>query len=160
MNSTCGTIFLGTPFKGSDKAAWAILAERFLGLFGDSNDQTVKDLDKKSTKLQQISTEFHIALQQRYDVKGVNPIQVACFFETKSTTKTFWKKKRDLGTIVTKQSATISGFRPMALNADHCAMCRFADPQATGYVDVTNTMKMMIENCGKKTADREVRVPC
>jgi protein SERAC1 len=157
VDSTCGTIFLGTPFKGSDTAIWGILAEKFLGLFGDSNEQTIMDLDKRSKKLQLINDEFHKVLKRRYNSKELNPIQVACFFETVSTTKTFWKTKKDLGLIVTKQSATLAGDDGMPINSDHCAMCRFANAQATGYVDITDTIKLMIENWGKKTADREVR---
>ncbi|KAF1959507.1 hypothetical protein CC80DRAFT_544954 [Byssothecium circinans] len=107
VNSTSGIIFLGTPFKGSDKASWAILAEKFVSLFGDSNDQTIKDVDKKSAKPQQISDMFP---QDEIDS---------------------WKKK-DLGQIVTKQSATIAGYQPMPINADHRAMCRFAGAQTTG----------------------------
>lgn len=157
--NTCGTIFLGTPFKGSEKAVWAKLAERFLGLFGDSNEQTIKDLDKRSMKLQQISEDFHKVLRQRYDSSQLNPIQVACFFETTTTTKTIWKTKKDLGLIVTKQSATLAGDDGMPVNADHCAMCRFSNTQIAGYVDITETIKLMVENWGKKTADREVRNP-
>lgn len=122
VNNTCGTIFLGTPFKGSDKAVWARMAERFLGLFSPSNDQTIKDLDKDSTKLQQISVEFHKLLQQRYASKELRPIQVACFFESMSTLKNFWKVKIDLGQIVTAESATLAGYDPIQINADHLTM--------------------------------------
>jgi len=118
INNTCGTIFLGTPFQGSDTAKWAGLAEKVLSMLGDSNDQIIKDLDTKSTKLKQISSDFHLLLQQRSELKELNPIQVACFFETKST---MWKKKKDLGLIVTKQSAAIAGYQPMPINADHRA---------------------------------------
>lgn len=118
ISSTCGTIFLGTPFKGSDKAAWAGLAEKIFGMLSDSNDQIIKDLDTKSTKLQQISSDFHLLLQQRYESKELNPIQVACFFETKLT---MYKKKKDLGLIVTRQSAAIAGHQPMPIHADHRA---------------------------------------
>ncbi|KAF1967385.1 hypothetical protein BU23DRAFT_573272 [Bimuria novae-zelandiae CBS 107.79] len=153
INNTCGTIFLGTPFKGSDKASWAGLAEKVLSMLGDSNDQIIKDLDKNSTKLQHISTDFHLLLKQRYESKELNPIQVACFFETKST---MWKKKKDLGLIVTKQSAAIAGYQPMPIHADHRAMCRFTDAQTTGYVDATQTMKLMVENWGQKNVATEV----
>lgn len=118
ISSTCGTIFLGTPFKGSGKAAWAGLAEKILGMLSDSNDQIIKDLDTKSTRLQQISSDFHLLLQQRYESKDLNAIQVACFFETQTT---IFKKKKDLGLIVTKESAAIAGYKPMPIHADHRA---------------------------------------
>ncbi|KAF9732054.1 hypothetical protein PMIN02_004136 [Paraphaeosphaeria minitans] len=152
ISSTCGTIFLGTPFKGSDKAAWAGLAEKIFGMLSDSNDQIIKDLDTKSTKLQQISSDFHLLLQQRYESKELNPIQVACFFETKSTV---FKRKKDLGLIVTRQSAAIAGYQPMPIHRDHRAMCRFTDAQDTGYVDITDTMKLMLENWGQNDASNQ-----
>ncbi|KAI9726410.1 MAG: hypothetical protein M1834_009038 [Cirrosporium novae-zelandiae] len=153
VNNTCGTIFLGTPFKGSNKAAWASMAEKFLRLFGDNNNQTTKDLDKDSKKLQQISLEFHMLLQQRYASKELNPIQVACFFESKSTKKTQWGMKIDLGKIVTAESATLAGCKPVAINANHLTICKFADDQTTGFIDVTDILKLMISNIDKTTED-------
>ncbi|KAL5403902.1 hypothetical protein PMIN03_009531 [Paraphaeosphaeria minitans] len=121
-------------------------------MLSDSNDQIIKDLDTKSTKLQQISSDFHLLLQQRYESKELNPIQVACFFETKSTV---FKRKKDLGLIVTRQSAAIAGYQPMPIHRDHRAMCRFTDAQDTGYVDITDTMKLMLENWGQNDASNQ-----
>jgi protein SERAC1 len=159
VENTCGTIFLGTPFKGSDKAAWAKMAERVLGMFGDSNDQTIKDLDKRSTKLQQISVDFHMLLQKRYASKELRPIQVACFFEQKTTAKTWRKVKKDLGQIVTADSATLAGYKPIGISADHITMCKFPDVQTPGYKDVTGMMKLMISNLDKKIEDMNVWRP-
>ncbi|KAM3084414.1 hypothetical protein ACMFMG_001481 [Clarireedia jacksonii] len=146
VDNTRGVIFLGTPFKGSSKAVWAKMAERFLGLFSDSNDQIIKDLDKDSTKLQAISHDFHVLLQERYASKELKPIQIACFFETKHTEKKLGKLKgkKDLGQIVTADSATLAGYKPIAINADHLAMCKFQDAQTDGYVSVTEMLKLMI----------------
>jgi hypothetical protein len=154
VDNTCGTIFMGTPFGGSEKAIWANLAEKFLGLFVDSNDQTIKDLDKKSKKLASVSEEFHKLLARRYNTQDLNPIQVACFFETVKTTKNVGVKK-DLGIIVSKQSASLAGSDPMGINEDHCSMCKFENAHSTGYVDVTDTIKLMMDNWDKKKDDRE-----
>ncbi|RDL34716.1 uncharacterized protein BP5553_07844 [Venustampulla echinocandica] len=153
VENTCGAIFLGTPFKGSDKAIWAKMAKRVLGMFGDSTDQTIRDLDKRSAKLQQISIDFHMLLQKRYTSKDLRPIQVACFFEQKTTSKTWWKAKSDLGQIVTADSATLAGYKPIGISADHITMCKFPDVQTPGYKDVTGKMKLMILNLDKKTED-------
>ncbi|KAH9206212.1 SesB protein [Leptodontidium sp. 2 PMI_412] len=153
VNHTCGAIFLGTPFKGSSKAPWATLAEKVLGIFGDSNDQTIQDLDKSSKKLQQISVDFLKLLQTRFSSKELRPIQVACFFETKSTIKSWKKIKKDLGQIVTSESASLPGYKPIGINATHSLMCKFSDDQDQGYIDVTGAIKLMISNLDKKKED-------
>jgi len=162
VDNTCGTIFLGTPFQGSPKAAWAKIAENILRVFGDSNDKTIRDLDKDSTKLKQISIDFHMLLRKRLESPGAKPIQVACFFET-STTKValgLIKVKTDIGHIVTEESATLMGYKPMPINADHRTMCKFAHHQLPGYVDVTGILKTMVSNLdkGKDELDRDDRV--
>jgi len=157
VENTCGAIFLGTPFKGSDKAVWAKMAKRVLGMFGDSTDQTIRDLDKRSAKLQQISINFHMLLQKRYASKDLRPIQVACFFEQKTTSKTWWKVKSNLGQIVSADSATLAGYKPIGISANHITMCKFPDVETPGYKDVTGKMKLMISNLDKKTEDMNVR---
>jgi len=151
VDCTYGTIFLGTPFKGSDKAPWAEVARRLLSMFGDSTDQTIKDLDKRSKKLQQISIDFHMVLQQRLSAKDLKPIQVACFFEEIKTSKTWWRIKKDLGHIVTADSATLVGYKQVGINADHVTMCRYPNAETSGYKLVTGKIKEMIANFKKST---------
>lgn len=158
VNHTRGVIFLGTPFQGSSKVTWAKMAEKFLGLFSDSNNQTIKDLDKDSSKLKQVSTSFHMLLQARYASRHPKPIQVACFFETKSTTKKVGLIKKDLGQIVTVESATLAGCKAIPINADHRTMCKFPDNETTGYIDVTGMLKVMISNLDKDADELEVRL--
>jgi hypothetical protein len=134
------------------------MMERFLGLFADSNDQTINDLDKESTKLKQISSTFHTLLRERYASQGPRPIQVACFFETKSTKVKWGFAKKDLGQIVTAESATLAGYKPMPINADHRTMCKFPDVETTGYIDVTGILKLMISNLEKNTNESEARL--
>ena len=156
INNTCGAIFLGTPFKGSDKAVWPNLATKFLKLFSDTNDKTIKDLDKKSEKLQDISWQFHLLLRERHDTQPLRPIQVACFFETKSTIKKKWGLNGNLEQIVTADSASIAGYKALPINANHSTMCKFSDVQDTGYIDVTSALKLMIDNLEKESPSCEV----
>jgi len=137
------------------------MAERFLRLFGDSNDQIIKDLDKDSGNLKRISMDFHVLLQERYASRDFKPIQVACFFETKSTILRwgpFKKAKTDLGQIVTAESATLAGYKPIPINADHLAMCKFLDDQTTGYVDITDMLKLMISKLDEDFDELKVRL--
>lgn len=162
VDNTCGAIFLGTPFKGSSKAQWAIMAERILGVFKDSSDLTIQDLDKSSVKLQQISKEFIKILMDRYASKEGNlrPIQVACFFEAKDTKKGIKVMGKTItknwGQIVTSDSASLPGYKPISIKANHSLMSKFADDQDQGYLDVTGAMKLMISNLDKKKEDLKV----
>jgi len=88
----------------------------------------------------------------------LRPIQVSCFFETKSTNKTWKKIKKDLGQIVTSESASLPGYKPIAIQASHSLMCKFADEQDQGYIDVTGAMKLMILNLDKKKEDLKVLI--
>lgn len=147
VDHTCGAIFLGTPFKGSEKAPWAELVRRSLKMFGDSNNQTIKDLDKRSEKLRAISNDFHLLLSRRLSSESLKPIQVACFFEEIETTKTlFLGVQKGLGLIVTQDSATLAGCKPVGINATHQTMCRFANVNTTGYKLVVGKIQEMIKN--------------
>jgi hypothetical protein len=162
VDNTCGAIFLGTPFKGSPKAPWATIAERVLGVFKDSSDLTIQDLDKSSVKLQQISKDFIKLLTTRYASKDENlrPIQVACFFEAKDTKKSAKvmgkTMTKNFGQVVTDDSASLPGYKPIAIQASHSLMCKFADEQDQAYLDVTGAMKLMISNLDKKKEDLKV----
>jgi len=157
IDNTCGMIFLGTPFQGSSAVTWAKLGEKFFRLFGDSSDQTIKDLDKDSIKLKDISRDFHLLLRERCEPKASKPIQVACFVETKSTIVKGPLGKKDLGRIVEAESATLAGYRPIPINADHRSMCKFTDEETTGYIDLTGTLKSMIANVDKDTDQFKVQ---
>lgn len=82
---------------------------------------------------------------------------MACFYETKSTSKTWKKIKKDLGQIVTGESASLPGYKPIAVQASHSMMCKFVDDQDQGYRDVTGAIKMMIANLEKKREDLKVK---
>jgi protein SERAC1 len=157
VNSTCGAIFLGTPFKGSAKASWAQIARQLLKMFGDTNDQTIKDLEKRSEKLRTISNDFHILLEQRLKSDSLKALQVACFFEEIKTTRTlFLGMQKDLGHIVTADSATLAGCKQVGINATHQTMCRFSNADTAGYKLVTGKIKEMIENFKKDNTQLKI----
>ncbi|KAF2265052.1 SesB protein [Lojkania enalia] len=157
INHTYGTVFFGTPFKSSDKAPVAEIARKVLKMFGDTNDQTIRDLDKRSEKLQKISNDFHSLLEERLSSNDLKPIQVACFFEEIKTTRTFFKVfEKDLGHIVTADSATLAGCKQFGINATHQMMCRFSNVENAGYKLVTGKIKEMISNFNKSKAQLKV----
>jgi hypothetical protein len=63
----------------------------------------------------------------------------------------------NLDQIVTADSASVAGYKAMPINADHSTMCKFADVQDTGYIDVTGALKLMIDNLDRDTPACEVQ---
>lgn len=155
VNHTCGAIFLGTPFKESNKASWADIVKRSLEVFGNSNDQTIEDLDKRSEKLQKISTDFHIHLKERLESEHLEAIQVACFFEEIKTSRSFGTDI-SLGHVVTADSATLAGCSQVGINATHQMMCSFSNAEVTGYKLVTGKIQEMIDNFEKNNKQLKV----
>jgi len=153
IDHTCGTIFLGTPFKGSSKATWAEMGRRVLDWVGDTNASTIQDLNQRSEKLQQISIKFQLLVQSRATSSSLKPIQVACFFEAMKTKRSLLNVKKDLGFIVTAASATLVGYKEVGIDADHVGMCRFYSEDQAGYKLVTGKIKEMIANLEKSNAE-------
>ena len=82
VSSTGRVISSQLRFKVPQKLNGARIAQTFLKISGNSNDQTIKDLDKDSTKLKQISIDYHMLLTKQLESPDAKPIQVACFHET------------------------------------------------------------------------------
>ncbi|KAJ4287270.1 hypothetical protein N0V90_012668 [Kalmusia sp. IMI 367209] len=156
IDHTCGTIFLGTPFEGSTKSKPGVTALNFLKLLRqDTNKEDVEELNKESEKLAEIRNEFLKFLKER-DVQGA-PVAVACFFET-SPTFLFEVKKRktlDLGVIVSKESATLPGFDPVPISANHSYICKFAGEWESGFQSVSLLLARWIENIGVESRPDE-----
>ncbi|CAG8393429.1 unnamed protein product [Penicillium salamii] len=162
LSSVRGLIFLGTPFRGSPKAPFATAIEKILSHFCDTTPKTITDLEKDSENLKQISTNFSTLLRERLESRKEKPIQIACFFETKSTIvkgKTLDIVKKNVGLIVSEESATLPGYKPNPINEDHRTMCKFADNETTGYINIISQLKAMISNLEKDSEHLQVIIP-
>jgi protein SERAC1 len=133
VDSTCGLIFLGTPF-GNSKAQYAELALRYSTMLGLPRNATREDLVERSQKLININDAFQKFL--RAPDRLPTPIKVICVFET-----------INIGTeiIVPQQLATLPGFEVRSINADHCEMCRFKAYHEPGYKMISSILDLWIK---------------
>lgn len=67
--------FLGTPFRGSDKAKWVQTGRRFISAFASTNSSLLKDIESKSDELASLEHAFHEWLQTHQSV------EIMCFIE-------------------------------------------------------------------------------
>lgn len=138
-NRTVGVIFLGTPFEGSEQARWGATALRFLSLVSSTNDEKVKDLEKRSAKLMSINDSFYKYVKTR-DRSSKNFLEVACFFE-EYPMKIGGKKFH----IVPKESACLKGIDPQSIPAHHTDMCKFEDEYRNGFKCITDQLNRWID---------------
>jgi hypothetical protein len=153
VESTCGVVFLGTPFEGSAKARWASVAAKFLDLFTSTNREKIKDLEERSQKLIIINEVFFKFLKTRD--RSSKPVEIACFFEEYPT----YISGKKIGTIVPKGSATLPGIDPLPISANHTDLCRFEDEERTGYINISNVLSQWIRSleAGPLNSENKVR---
>lgn len=63
--STLATIFLGTPFRGSNAAEWALIADSFVKMIGlGTNNKVLKELKLDTGVLNILRSEFRECVKQ------------------------------------------------------------------------------------------------
>lgn len=132
--------FLGTPHKGSDKAAWGKLGEKMVKWLGKStNESLLEALDDPAVneKLAKIGDSFPSMLRMRAKDKD-SAIEVVCFYEGQPMTKLGGVVNLDK--IVEESSATLSGYTKILLDADHEKMCKFEDKDDGNYKHVAGQL--------------------
>ncbi|KAH8658387.1 hypothetical protein BX600DRAFT_439550 [Xylariales sp. PMI_506] len=143
---TIGTLFLGTPFAGSSKAKYGILAVNLLKYFMSTQNSNLKDLEERSEKLTSINDAFATYLKKRDREKP--HLEVACFFEEKN----LYKGSAKIGIIVPQKSATWLGIKPVSIPKDHIEMCKFDDEDGSDYKSVAAKLREWVENSDKAMA--------
>ncbi|KAI1873600.1 hypothetical protein JX265_005222 [Neoarthrinium moseri] len=144
-NHTIGTLFLGTPFQGSDFAKYGRLAARLLEYFTDTQTDNLETLKKHSVKIVAINDAFAKYLKERDRTKEMPYLEVACFFEERKLKK-FGK---DIGFIVPKESASWLGTDALPISKNHMDMCRFEDEDETDYKNVAAKLREWVANSDK-----------
>jgi len=117
--------FLGTPFRGDDKALWAETAKKFFRLTGTARPN---DLEGRSKKLAELGKEFPALLESRAQTAETR-VEAACFYEG-STTEVGGRKSK----IVEEPAARIPGCGyPIRLDANHQGLCVFESRDDSNY---------------------------
>ncbi|KAK3616853.1 hypothetical protein LTR56_024852 [Elasticomyces elasticus] len=134
MIGTCcaGVIFIGTPHRGADLAAWSTTATRLAKAIGHAaNDDIVASLKAGSPVLESLQHSF-AGIQGHFNIHT--------FLEAQGI--------RGIGKVVEDHDARLDleneqvGWIP----ADHKAMCKFSDKKELGYRKVSAAIKEQIED--------------
>lgn len=78
-----GTIFLGTPFGGSDQTKWASLVRGIFDVFIKTDKTTLKHLEANGQELKELGSAFSEVMRKR--IRGPNRIEIVFFYEELDT---------------------------------------------------------------------------
>lgn len=119
-----GVAFMGTPHKGSWMANWARIPASAVGLFKSSNKSLLETLETDNQLIEMIQVDFLSMV--RGVREGGRSLEVVCFFEELPQSPV-------AGHVVSKESATIDGYRSISIHANHRDMTRFASTEDAGF---------------------------
>lgn len=122
-NCTRGIAFLGTPHRGSWAADWAKIPAWALGQVKSTNRSILDVLQINNQYLEFIQTSF-LSMLRDLDKKG-RPLQITCFFEE--------LPMPGIGTIVSKESASLEGYSVFSIHANHSDMAKFGSAEESGF---------------------------
>ncbi|KAF4443335.1 hypothetical protein FACUT_1392 [Fusarium acutatum] len=122
-NCTSGIAFLGTPHRGSWAADWAKIPAWALGQVKSTNCNILDVLQINNQYLEFIQASF-LSMLRDLDKKG-RPLQITCFFEE--------LPMRGIGTIVSKESASLEGYSAFSIHANHSDMAKFGSAEESGF---------------------------
>ncbi|PNP81283.1 hypothetical protein FNYG_05315 [Fusarium nygamai] len=122
-NCTKGIAFLGTPHRGSWAADWAKIPAWALGQVYSTNRNILDILQINNQYLEFIQTSFLSMLRDLHQ-RG-RPLQVTCFVEE--------LPMPGIGTIVSKESASLEGYSVSSIHANHSDMAKFGSAEESGF---------------------------
>ncbi|KAF4340141.1 ankyrin repeat domain protein [Fusarium beomiforme] len=123
FDCTNGIAFLGTPHRGSWAADWAKIPAWALGQVKSTNRNILDVLQINSQYLEFIQVTFISMLRELRD--NGRALHVTCFFEELPISR--------IGTIVSKESASLEGYSAFSIHANHSDMVKFASPEENGF---------------------------
>lgn len=147
--STRRVSFLGTPFEGSDIAAWAQLGRRFFSLFQDTNAAILEELKKpESHQLSTITDDFASWLRGR-EGETSTKVEIVCIAEEKVTgslgkVSCSGLLPYDVSNklkIVTDSSAHLKGYKTMTFCANHEDMCKCSGRDDSKYKSLSELLQ-------------------
>ncbi|KAJ4128936.1 hypothetical protein NW768_007461 [Fusarium equiseti] len=164
LNLTIGAVFLGTPFKGSWEAGYAIhrLWYKIALLEGDNcspeliqylrSDRRHDNHGEPSPLTSMIDSFAALVRDQKY------MFPIMCFFEEQpakfeplvrglpdEVLKLFDIDRRGQGVTVPESSATLDGIPSLGLPVRHNLLHKHYDPEDMGFMQISNYIKRCIE---------------
>lgn len=140
FNCIIGIVFMGTPHRGAWMADWADIPASALGLVKSVNKSLLKILQTDNEALELIQVNFWSMIRERQ--KANQPPEVTCFFEELPLP--------GVGTVVSKESATLEGYNPITTHANHRDMVRFASAEENGFKRVLGELVRWVSQVGKE----------
>lgn len=122
-NDTKGIAFLGTPHRGSWAADWAKIPAWALGQVKSTNRNILDVLQINNQYLEFIQTSFLSMIHELLETG--RPLQITCFFEE--------LPMPGVGTIVSKESASLEGYSAFSIHANHSDMVKFGSASENGF---------------------------
>lgn len=124
FDSFQGIVFMGTPHTGAWMAEWAHIPASALGLVKSTNVMLLSVLRRDDQFLEVIQTDFLKMVRELRE--AYRDIKVVCFFE-ELPLPIFGKL------VVSKDSATLDGYTPRSIRANHMDMVRFSTVEDSGF---------------------------
>lgn len=150
VRSTSAIVFLGTPHRGSAKAAeigqvFREVASTLLRV--DSNDRVLRALGADSPELE-LGRESFVMLWRKYK------FSVKTFQESKPMLGVNFSILNDL--VVSKESSCLDDPEENAetIEADHHMMCKFYGAEDPGYIQVSGELKSFMSSIRWKQQSR------
>ena len=118
-----GIVFMGTPHQGSWMADWAKISAAALSLLKSTNKSLLDILETDSQQLESIQDRFWSMVRELRE--NGRPLEVMCFAEEKALPL--------VGKVVSRESATLTGYSSSSIPANHRDMVRFTSAEETGF---------------------------
>lgn len=122
--SLIGIVFMGTPHTGSLLADWGKIAASVLNVWKTTNTDLFKILQTNNELILNLNDRF-LEMYNTLSSGAGHKFRVKCFFEAKGVI--------GAGFIVTRDSATFAGQRPVCIQENHINMVKFASSNADGF---------------------------
>ncbi|KAJ5519970.1 hypothetical protein N7463_000423 [Penicillium fimorum] len=126
-----GVVFMGTPHRGAWMADLAKIPATTFGFVKSTNMKLLDILRRNNQLLDSIQLDF-LAMVRQVREKG-RALEVTCFFEELPTFRGM--------AIVSKDSATLAGYMPRSIHANHRDMVKFATVEETGFKRVLGELR-------------------
>lgn len=122
-------------------ADWAYISASALGFLKSTNTKLLDILKGDGQLLESIQTDFLAMVRELREAR--RDIKIMCFYEELSLPS--------IGKVVSKDSATLDGYAPRSIHADHRDMVRFATTEDDGFTKLLAEVRRWTSQIGKNT---------